>query len=33
VRIGSIPFVDGLTHDVYEDDGRQWVAAYDGEGV
>jgi hypothetical protein len=32
--IGRIPFVDGVTRDVYEDpDGRQWVAGYDGERV
>jgi hypothetical protein len=32
--IARVPFVDGLTRDVYEDaDGRQWVVAYDGERV
>jgi hypothetical protein len=31
---GRVPFVDGVTRDVYEDaDGRQWVAGYDGERV
>ena len=29
-----MPFVDGVTRDVYEDaDGRQWVAGYGGERV
>jgi hypothetical protein len=29
-----VPFVDGLTRDVYEDaDGRHWVVGYDGKRV
>ena len=32
--IGPVPFVDGVTRDVYEDgDGRQWVVGYEGERV
>jgi hypothetical protein len=32
--IGRVPFVDGVTRDVYEDgEGRHWVAGYDGERV
>ena len=32
--IGRVPFVGGVTRDVYEDsDGRQWVVGYDGERV
>ena len=32
--VGSVPFVDGVTRDVYEDaDGRQRVAGYEGERV
>ena len=32
--IGSVPFVDGVTRDVHEDDdGRQWVEGYEGEQV
>ena len=32
--VGRVPFVDGVTRDVYEDaDGRQWVAGYGGERV
>ncbi len=32
--IGRVPFVDGVTRDVYEeDDGRQWVVGYEGERV
>jgi hypothetical protein len=31
---GRVPFVDGVTRDVYEDaDGRQWVVGYDGKRV
>jgi hypothetical protein len=30
--VGSVPFVDGVTRDVYEDaGGRQWVVGYGGE--
>jgi hypothetical protein len=32
--VGRVPFVDGVTRDVYEDaDGRQWVGGYDRERV
>ena len=32
--VGRVPFVDGVTRDVYEDaDGCKWVAGYDGERV
>jgi hypothetical protein len=32
--IGRLPFVDGVTRDVYEDpDSRQWVIGNDGERV
>jgi hypothetical protein len=32
--IGRVPFVDGVTRDVYEDtDERQWVIGYEGERV
>jgi hypothetical protein len=32
--VGPVPFVNGLTRDVYEDPvGRQWVVGYDGEKV
>jgi hypothetical protein len=32
--VGRVPFVDGVTHDVYEDtDGRQWVVGSNGERV
>jgi hypothetical protein len=32
--IARVPFVDGLTRDVYEDpDGRLWVEGYEGERV
>jgi hypothetical protein len=32
--IGRMPFVDGVTRDVYEDpDCRQWVIGYEGERV
>jgi hypothetical protein len=32
--IGCVPFVDGVTRDVYEDaDGRQWVIGDDVERV
>ncbi|HEX5273021.1 MAG TPA: hypothetical protein VFW33_21135 [Gemmataceae bacterium] len=32
--IGSTPFTDGVSREVYEDaDGRQWVTGYDGERV
>ena len=32
--VGRVPFVDGVTRDVYEDaDGQQWVVGYEGERV
>jgi hypothetical protein len=32
--VGRVPFVDGVTRDVFEDaNGRQWVIGYDGERV
>jgi hypothetical protein len=32
--LGRVPFVDGVTRDVYEDEfGCQWVTGYDGERV
>jgi hypothetical protein len=32
--VGSVPFVDGVTRDVYEDgDGQQWVVGYKGGKV
>jgi hypothetical protein len=32
--VGRVPFVDGVTRDVYEgEDGRQWVVEYGGERV
>ena len=32
--VGRVPFVDGVTRDVYElAGGRQWIARYDGERV
>jgi hypothetical protein len=31
---GRVPFMDGVTRDVYEDsEGRQWVIGYDGVRV
>jgi hypothetical protein len=32
--VGRVPFVDGVTREVYEDpDGRQWVTGNEGERV
>jgi hypothetical protein len=32
--VGRMPFVDGVTRDVYEDaEGRQWVAGHESERV
>jgi hypothetical protein len=32
--VGRVPFVDGVTRDVYQETGdRQWVVGYDGKRV